>query len=242
MRPLRGWKHAAYRWAYYLAMYSGLRALVNRARARPSALDPRLRQIDRTRAASAALGELLVRVHARPRPEASGARGAHGILSLRQSRPRVGRWTHRYFCATGHFGCGQVEIAFRERAGELTLYGTRNIAAANAHRLGFSALSERLCLSDAGEDVEAVRLAARLFGQLGFAVDHAAPDDCIRLAVDERLIAPARRARAFASLRRRYARLGAVLRADARARTLGCPSRDQPGEPASPRLHTRSTG
>jgi hypothetical protein len=223
-------------------MYSGLRALVNRAKARSSALDPRLRRLDRTRAASAALGELLVRVHPRPRPDASGASGAHGILSLRQSQPRVGRGTHRYFCATGHFGCGQVEIAFHERDGAVTLYGTRNIAAANAHRLGFAALSERLRLSDAGEDIEAVRLVARLFGQLGFAVDHAAPDDCIRLAVDERLIAPARRARAFASLRRRYARLGAVLRAEERARALGGPGRDLAGEAASPRPRLRTTG
>lgn len=202
--------HALYRRGYYLAMYSGVRAMANRMRSRRAQLPARLAVMDGTETVDSKLGELLVRVHGRAAP--ARERGAHhGILSLRQVQPQISRWIYRLLCSTSHFGCGHVEVAFFERNGVVTLYAVRNIASANARRIGLRGLAARMRLIRAGEAARTLHCVAGLLAARGYAVQHASPEHCLALTVDERLIAAARRPSAQASLRRKYERLQLAL-------------------------------
>lgn len=199
--------HATYRQGYYLAMYTGVRALANLLRSRRSRLDPRLARLHGARLQDAELGALTLRVHSRRRPPGDDALVAHAMLSLQRPKPALAGWRYRALCMTSHFGCGHVEVALWEQRGVVTFYGVRNIATANARRLGFTAAADRMQLTNADEDRFVLRLLANALRDEGLEVRHASADDCIRLAVDERLIAPDRRAQAHRALRRRYERL-----------------------------------
>ena len=206
---------ALHRWRYRVAMYTGLRALRNSLRSRAGCLDARLRRLDGTRLRDDGVGELCLSVHPRSHPRRSPAGGNHGLLSLRLRSPDVGRWTYRYFCATSHFGCGHVEIAFFEHDGRVTFYGVRNIARANAARLGLTRLSDRLRLRRSDEDAHVLGLVAGALARAGIAVCHAEAQECLDLAVDERLLAPSSVPRTRRSLYRKYARLCERMRASA---------------------------
>ncbi|MEZ5962436.1 MAG: hypothetical protein R3F56_01195 [Planctomycetota bacterium] len=205
--------HAAYRHAYYLAMYSGLLALANRVqvgwRCRP--LDLGLQRLHGTRVACPQLGALIVHVHSRPGPHGCRGRGNHGLFSLRQEEPGVRRWIYRLVCATSHFGCGHVEVAFFEHAGRVTFFGIRNIASANAHRLGLRRLSTRFRLARFGEEVRVMRLVTGLVGASGFAVEHASAQECVDWCVDDRLLPRECAAGVRRSLHRRYQGLCVAL-------------------------------
>jgi len=202
---------SVYRGCYFLAMYSGLRAVGNRLRSAAVATTSAVSQLHGMAIASPGLGSLLVQVHFRVRPASATIDGVFGILSLKQAVPTVGRWSYRYLCATSHFGCGHLEVAFFERHGTVTFYGIRNMASANARRLGLQGLSSRLRLVRAGENEQVLALLARCLQEQGLVTKHARPQDCLALAVDDRLLPPANQAQAKRSLYRKYQKLSEVF-------------------------------
>lgn len=211
-------KHAAFRRLYYTAMYSGLRALRNRAGSAYCALTPRLEAMSGETLTSTRLGTLVLHVHPRACRNSPSGPAGHGVFSLRRSDPPVGRVTYRLVCSTSHFGCGHVEVAFHERAGVVTFYGVRNIARANAQRLGLSGLSDRLRLRRSNEDVEVLRAVATRLRARGFEVRHAPAEECVRLTVDDRLVPRGRDAELRERLRRRYGRLCEAINGAATSR------------------------
>ncbi|MCB9872141.1 MAG: hypothetical protein H6837_19960 [Planctomycetes bacterium] len=199
-------RRAVYRRGYYLAMYSGVRALWNRAHSRARPLPPPLRALCGVRLPCAGVGELALRVHARRGPMGAAVGSDHGFFSLRLVVPGVGAWTYRFLCATSHFGCGHVEVAFYEIEGVVTFYGVRNLASGNAHRLGWRQLAKRLQLT-LGQEACILGALSRLLRENGFAVAHAAPRDCVDLSVDDRLVPVDAALRVRRSLQRKYQRL-----------------------------------
>jgi len=211
MRWVQALRNSACRQWYYFAMYSGMRAFMNRAKSSLLALDPEIEALHGVRESSKELGDLVLYVHSRVRPSAANKSGNFGVFSLRQSSPNVGRWTNQFFCLTSHFGCGHVEIAFFENDGEVTFYGIRNIASANAHRLGFSGLSARFRLAKSGEDALVLRFISKFLEEKGFAAKHATAHDCVNFAVDNRLLPRESDVKVKTSLYQKYERLCVVV-------------------------------
>jgi hypothetical protein len=207
MRGVRALGDRAYRWWYYLSMYTGIRAWRNRWRSRGCGLDPRLLGLHGTRIDGEGLGEVWLWVHPRARTGSVRGDGRHGMISLQQVAPKVGRLTYAYLCLTGHFGRAHAEVAFYEEAGEVTVHGVRNIARANSHRLGLLRLAHQLRLADSREEERVLRLVSRALRRAGFAPRLAPATECVDLSVDERLLPPGNGALVRETLRRRYARL-----------------------------------
>lgn len=198
---------ALYRCLYSSAMLLGVRACVNhvqswlcRHRTRAAALDGCLVRSSR-------LGDLEVFVHPRLRPAGATAPARYGLLSVRQRHPKVSPWLYRYLCLTSHFGCGHLEIAFYEKADVVTIYGVRNIARSNAHRLGLRGAADRLLLSRREEARVLLHEILPLLAEHGLAVRLAAPGECVALSVNRRLLHPASESTALGALRRKYEKL-----------------------------------
>ena len=190
------------RYGYYAAMYTGLRALYNRARGARRPLDPRVRAVTRVR-----LGDtpLRARFHARPRPRAGSPRAHFCVASLRMQEPPLAGWLYRALCATSHFGDGHVEVALYLEGDVATLYAYRNIARANARRLGLERVADRLRLRRERESRRALRVVADALTACGYSVDHAPPEECVALSTDGRLLRPASRGATLRGLHRKYA-------------------------------------
>lgn len=137
------------------------------------------------------------------------------MVSLRLVTAPIGRWTYRYLCLTSHFGRAHAEVAFHVRGGEITVYGVRNIARANADRLGLSRLSGRLRLAGIEEEAWILQLVATALQRAGLVVRLASAQECVDLSVNDRLLPPGRRAHVRATLLRRYARLTLPIREQA---------------------------
>lgn len=203
--------HAVFRQWYYLAMYSGVRALINRVRSHGRYLEPRLLSLHGRRFGGGVIKEALLQVHPRRRPARAGRLGDFGLFSLRLLQPPVDSLADQYFRSTSHFGCGHVEVAFYEHQGAVTVYAIRNIAEANARRLGLVDLAARFRLSQAGEEGHVLRATRDLLEAEGFRVAHAPAQLCLDLAVDDRLLPLDAQSRAREILRRKYERLSVVL-------------------------------
>jgi hypothetical protein len=205
-------EHLANRWGYCLSMYTGIRAWTNRWRSRSLSLDPRLLGLHGTRVDGEELGEVLLWVHPRVGPRSSRGQGNHGMISLQLAAPDIGRLTYRYLCCTSHFGRAHAEVAVYEEAGEVTALGVRNIARANAHRLGLTRLSDQLSLTDSREEERVLRLVSEAVRRVGLAFTLAPATECVEFNVNDRLLPADRRVRVRETLLRRYARLAQPTR------------------------------
>ena len=183
-------------------MYTGLRALYNRARGTRRPLDPRLRAVTRVRLGNATLR---ARFHARPRPRAGSPSVHFCLASLRMQEPPLAGWLYRALCATSHFGDGHVEVALYLEGDVATLYAYRNIARANARRLGLERVADRLRLRRERESRRALRVVADALTACGYSVEHAPAEECIALSTDNRLLPLTSRAATLRGLRRKYA-------------------------------------
>jgi len=218
-----------YRWGYLLSMYTGLRAFFNQLTdtlRRRSIGDPalsagRMDGLCVPFPADAFPSDLLIRVHTRSIALPGVRAGMISVAVYLTSVTGASRlsWRHRLLRWTSHFGCGDVEIAFYESDQVITLYGFRNIIAGNSRRLGL-----RLPTTAVPDDPHTSALViAAIVQQLtdsGHRVRLASPTECVRLAVDDRLLPAHRRGRTRSCLRRRYRELWrcvATLNPDAAA-------------------------
>lgn len=200
-----------YRWGYYFAMFSGLRALTNRAIHRSSPLDSLLQELHEQRLCAEGLGEFLLYVHPRSRNCSLPGQRQHGVFSLVPIQPNVPRWAHHYFRTTSHFGSGYVEIAFYWSQERLTLYGVRNIAHANAHRLGFVNLAERLRSSANREEQRLLLCLSCALREKGIQHEQAPAEECFQLTVDPRLVPPGQEDRFRRTFLNKYRKMGFAL-------------------------------
>ena len=207
MRWARRLQNSAYRRWYFLSMYLGFRAFRNRASSRALTLDSKLEALSGASISSEDLGKWALHIYPRVRPSAASESGRYGLLSLQRLSPDTSGLVYSFFCSTSHFGRGHVEIAFFEHEGEVTYYGIRNIASANAHRLGLKKLSSRFRLSRSGEDALVLRFVSQILEKNGFAVKHAAAEDCIKLAVDCRLLPRGNEVKVRNMLHQKYQKL-----------------------------------
>ena len=203
--------HVLYRWGYLVAMYCGARAIFNRARSRIRSGDCRLARLHGTQLRTETIGNLLLSVHARSNPRSFRGEANFGMISIRQKHPTVAPLMHRYFCMTSHFGCGQMEIAFYEKQGRVTLYALRNTAASNAHRLGCFGIAKKLKLSKR-DDVVMLAIV-RYLEKSDFVTGLADVSECIDLSVSHRLLRPGSRLRAINALKKKYCQLETALAA-----------------------------
>lgn len=198
--------------AWYVAtMGVGARACFNRILSR-SLPALRAQVLDRSRLQVDRQIELELRVHRRPAPAELGGEAAAGMLSARLVAPRIPRLLYRLLCLTSHFGCGHHELAFYERGDFVIFYGVRDIASANARRFGFGDLARRTALRSPGDEAALVAAVGAALRAAGLRAAFAEPAECVRLAVDPRLVPPSRRAPLQRRLVRRYERLGGSLR------------------------------
>lgn len=204
-------KEDLYRYGYYAAMHSGLRAAYNRARAPRGLPDERLRRLNSVTVGDGVLCDAWV--HTRPHSTRRSKRDRHGMISLRLRRSPLPRWLYHVICATSHFGDGHFEIAFYWRDDVVTFYAIRNIAEGSARRLGLTATAERLRLTKSRESIQVLRSVAAALAAIGVRCNHASAEECIALSVDDRLLTARARSRAITHWRRRYRSLHAQFAA-----------------------------
>ncbi len=198
-----------YRWAYVVCAFTGLRAAFNRAWCRLLRGGTSVDRLQEARIQAGRCGTLRVAVHRRARVGTP----RFGMVSLRQERPRMNRVLYRYLCLTSHFGCGHVEVAFYEAAGQVTLYAVRNSARSHAHRLGWRRIAQRL--GSEKDDVDVVRALVERLERVGCSVRLAPARECVELALNRRLVHPRSLRRTRVALEKKYRRL---------PRALGTPS------------------
>jgi hypothetical protein len=100
-----------------------------------------------------------------------------------------------------------MEIAFYEKNGQVTIYAVRNIARANAHRLGLPGVASKLLLARREEAKILLREVVPLLAGHGLAAKIAAPCECVTLSVNKRLMHPDSQSTALVALRRKYEKL-----------------------------------
>lgn len=200
MRPLTS---GFYRLGYFAAMYSGARALYNRARSRTQLLDPRLQSLSTVEVGKVVLD---VKAHSRPSPRPDRAGERFAMLSLKLRRPPIPRWLYRMLCATSHFGLAHIEVALFVEADTVSLYAVRDIVGANARRVGLARAAERIRLRRPGDTTDVLLAVAEALTARGFLVRHAPASECVALSVDERLLPAHAREAAAQVLRRKYER------------------------------------
>lgn len=193
-----------WRWAYLLAMYSGVRALFNRAYAKLFRSHLQVTKLHRTQFCRRDIGALVVFVHPRPKPHSFLQEADFGMISVQQLHPKVGRFHYWYFCRTSHFGCGHLEIAFYEADGKVTFYAVRNVIRANSARIGCSNIAKKLTLGRRDEEILVIREIAQLIESSGLVTALADPAECVDLAVTKRLLHPRSRSNALKGLRKKY--------------------------------------
>lgn len=195
-----------YRATYILAMYTGTRAAWNCVR---SAVLPKPQAVilDRHRLRIATDTELLLRVHARATHPSLSPTCRSGMISARLVTPEIPSWLYAVLRMTSHFGCGHVEIAIYEESSRVVIYGIRNIINANAMRIGFASVLDGLRLSDESEAIHVLTEVRHALLRKGLKTSFAAPQSCVDLSVDPRLLHPKTRAKTLVMLKKRYTRL-----------------------------------
>lgn len=121
----------------------------------------------------------------------------------------MNRGLYRCLRLTSHFGCGHVEAAFYELGEQITIYAFRDSARANAQRLGWRAIAQRL--GSERNDVEILRALVAELERAGLSVSLASAAECVELALNRRLVPPRSLQRTCVALETRYGRLAEAL-------------------------------
>ena len=195
------------RWSYLVAMYSGIRAFINRFNNWIIVRRPKCSLMNGTHFYTENLGGLLFKVHSRRRPPLGAAKAEFGMISLCQTRPGIGRCLYWYFCQTSHFGCGHMEIAFYEYKRDITFYAVRNTARSNASRLGLNKIANDMLLVKRNEEAVIILEVAKLLETHGFQTRFAPADECVNLSLNTRLLRLGSQLKVSNTLRRKYLRL-----------------------------------
>lgn len=199
-----------YRWTYIAAMYSGTRVLFNRIGNMLCRSDLLLSGLHDTELHTESNEGILFFVHRRPRPKSFSGKANFGMISLKQTHPKIHPLLHWYFCLTSHFGCGQTEIAFFEEHNKVKLYALRNTAASNVFRLGWADMARQLKL--ANRDDVVMRLVINHLEDKGIASVLASTSECVDLAVSNLLLSPGSREQTISAIKRRHSQLQKALK------------------------------
>jgi hypothetical protein len=195
-----------FRAGYIIAMYSGMRAIWNRARSvflpmpQAAILDGKQLRVNN-------IAQVLIRVHARSPPPSLTCSSAAGMLSVHLTSPRTPRPLYALLRMTSHFGCGHIEIAFYEEHDTVIFYAIRNIVRANADRIRCGRLLRNLMLCEDGDEIVLLQKLSQTFNDLGLKTSFASPEDCVTLSVNNLLLRPERRSEIRSTLLKRYARI-----------------------------------
>ncbi len=198
---------------YRLSMQTGLRALWNRTRALCFRRPELVATLHKVVVTVPGLGPMRLAVHARPTPEGEDPSRRFAMVSARQLNRRHHRWAYRYLLATSHFGCGHLELACFEEQGQLTFFGIRNMARANAVRFGlpWMGTDELGTLNDT--ETEFARACRAALHVNGTKPSWTSPTESVQLSMQPRLLALADRPRFKRHLVARYLRLQTALAA-----------------------------
>lgn len=197
---------AIVRSVYVIAMYTGFRAVANRARSvflpvpRSAVIDGATIQFDESASVS-------VRVHARIPPTPGGEELAAGMISVYLQQPGIPRGVYSLLRVSSHFGCGHIELAFVEENSTVCVYAVRNMLRSNLHRVGCGGCFRDLPL---GTETDEAIVLARIFDELrrhGLIACLASPAECVNLAMSPRLLRPETRDRAIKTLTSKYERM-----------------------------------
>lgn len=191
---------------YLFAMYTGIRAVANRALSvflpvpRASAIDGATIQFDES-------NSFRIRVHGRIPPSPGDGSVVGGMISVYLEHPGISRILYSFLRVSSHFGCGHIELAFHEEDCSVCVFAVRNMLRSNLHRLGCSACLRDLAL---GTESDEIVVLTRIFDALrmqGLSAHLAPPAECVNMAVSPRLLKPKTRDRAIKTLTRKYERI-----------------------------------
>ncbi len=191
---------------YLFAMYTGARAVFNKARSfslpglRTEILDGETLQIDKSYL-------IRVRVHGRPSAKILGSENNAGMISIHLISPGISRLSYALLRLTSHFGCGHVEIAFYETHDSVICFAIRNILRSNIDRLRLGKLFRNLKLSSDNDEIVLLQDILQELNDRGVGACLASPDECVSLAVNKTLLNPKNCHRVIEALRRRYKRI-----------------------------------
>ena len=108
-----------------------------------------------------------------------------------------------------YFGCGHVEAAFYELDEQITIYAFRDSACANARRVGWRAIAQRL--GSERNDIEILRALVAELERAGLSVSLASAAECVELALNRRLVPPCSLQRTCVALETKDRRLAQAL-------------------------------
>ena len=190
---------------FLISVYSGIRALFNRAKGMFSTT-PRVTAIC-GRTIGRPCGDLKhLRVHARSIPRSAADAQSAGMVSVYLETPGVSPLAYRLALCTSHFGCGHLEMAFYETKDYVVIYAIRNILHANLARLGIRGFFASLKLNKVNDEKQTLQEIVFLLESYGFRCRFASPDECVSLAVTPSLLKSRQRDKAIIAIRRNYLR------------------------------------
>lgn len=191
---------------YLLAMYSGLRAVLNRVRSyclpqpRASLLDRQVLLLDKACCVE-------IRVHARSHSQMKGKERIPGMVSISLASPGIHPIAYALWKLTSHFGCGHIELAFFEERGVVHFYAVRNILKSNMERLGGNRLSRRLKFAQESDEIFFLQQVMKRLADHGLPAIFESPEICVDLAVSPSLLHPQKHQRSIQALLCKYRRI-----------------------------------
>jgi hypothetical protein len=199
------------RFIYFVAMYTGCRAMFNRWRCLGR---PRLRvaKLDRAVLMLARREPAVMRVHSRPISLTKRVVGETGMIAVYLKSPGISSLAYRLLRLTSHFGDGHIELAFVEDSTGVTFYAIRNILRSNLERFGGQVYFRGLKLGRERDEWLVLLSVIEALESCGIRVAFAPPAECVALAVNKSLVSSETQARAAVALERKYKKVMKVMR------------------------------
>ena len=195
---------------YLAATYTGVRALFNLFLS--IKYDPgRVSHLDDLFFTLPGLGLARIRVHGRGGPRNGCPSAKYGMISLSLLKPGVDQSLYGLLRLTSHFGCGHLELAYRDINDGIEIYAVRNTLEANISRFRLNQVFSSLKKITNEDEHRVLIQTISMLGKLGITCRLSSPSECCRLAIAHNLLKPGTQDFIIKLLHRKYERISRKL-------------------------------
>lgn len=192
------------RLAYCLLRYTGLRAILNKQRAKGLGLPSSAQAWSGRTLMVPEYGPMSLELHRRRSPPGQAASRCFFMLSARMAQPDVAAWRYTYLLRTSHFGCGHMELACYEEHGGWAVHGIRNMAADAAQAVRWTRTARALRTTAGPTDADFLGCLFEALRETGLEARLLPAAECVRLSVNPELLPATNRPKRMQALVRRY--------------------------------------
>ncbi|MFT7678007.1 MAG: hypothetical protein ACI8QC_001993 [Planctomycetota bacterium] len=189
---------------YSLGRYTGLRAVLNKQRAKDLALPDNAQPWCGRTLTVPGFAPMGIELHPRRSPLGQTSTRRFFMLSARMTQPKIAAWRYAYLLRTSHFGCGHMELACYEEHGLWAVHGIRNMAADTAQALRWTRTAEALRTNAGPTDVAFLRCLIEALQATGLPARLLPALECVQLSVNPELLPASHRPKRMQALVRRY--------------------------------------